>query len=484
MIPMRAQTIVAAVLQGKAGRSCFALLLLASFAVAQKEVPLPKDLPAYGPEKPLATPSVKSATLDNGLTIWLVSEPGFPKVALTVAVRGGLATDPPDRPGLSELLSKTLDQGTRTRNAKQIAQELQAAGGDLNTSASKDSLELSSVVLSSKVDNAITVLADILQNASFPDAEVTLAKRNLADELDQREAEPSFLAARARDRVLFSDHPYHVTFPTRDSIAAATSAGLREVFAQRFRPDQVILVAVGDFQNDKILATLKAALGAWKAPANPPVAPVATPSAPSEHAIYIVSRPGSVQTTIELATLGPKLGDPDYEVTQVANAIYGGTFGSRLTSNIREDKGYTYSPFARLTSYQRAAEMISHADVRNEVTAPTLNEMEYELNRMATTTPSDEELSKARRYLIGLEALRLQNRASLARRLATLWIAGLQPDQIGISGQKVSATTAADVDAVAKKYFPAHRSAIIAVGEEKVIREALSRFGLQVYTLQ
>ena len=484
MILMRAQTIVGAVVQSKGGRSCFALLLLASFAVAQKEVPLPKDLPAYGPEKPLATPSVKSATLDNGLTLWLVSEPGFPKVALTVAVHGGLAADPADRPGLSELLSKTLDQGTRTRNAKQIAQELQAAGGDLNTSASKDSLELSAVVLSSKVDNAIAVLADILQNASFPDAEVTLAKRNLADELDQREAEPSFLAARARDRVLFSDHPYHVTFPTRDSIAAATSAGLREVFAQRFRPDQVILIAAGDFQDDQILATLKAALGAWKAPANPPVAPVSTPSAPAEHAIYIVPRPGSVQTTIELVTLGPKLGDPDYEVTQVANAIYGGTFGSRLTSNIREDKGYTYSPFARLTSYQRAAEMISHADVRNEVTAPTLNEMEYELNRMATTTASVEELSKARRYLVGLEALRLQDRASLARRLATLWIAGLQPDQIGISGQKVSAATAADVDAVAKKYFPAHRSAIIAVGEEKVIRDALSPFGLQVHTVQ
>ena len=484
MIRMSVQTITGAVAQSKVVRGCFAFLLLISFAVAQKEVPLPKDLPPYGPEKPLATPSVKGATLDNGLTLWLVSEPGFPKVALTVAVRGGLAADPGARAGLSELLSKTLDQGTRTRNAKQIAQELQAAGGDLNTSASKDSLELSSVVLSSKVDNAITVLADILQNASFPDAEVTLAKRNLADELDQREAEPSFLAARARDNVLFSDHPYHVTFPTRDSIAATTSADLREIFAQRFRPDQAILIATGDFQSDKIMAALKAALGSWKAPANPPVAPVSSPSAQIEHAVYIVPRPGSVQTTIELATMGPKLGDPDYELTQVANAIYGGTFGSRLTSNIREDKGYTYTPFARLASYQKAAEMISHADVRNEVTAPTLNEMEYELNRMATTTPTDEELSKAKRFLVGLEALRLQDRASLARRLATLWIAGLQPDEIGISGQKVSATTAADVDAVAKKYFPAHRSAIIAVGEEKVIREALSPFGLQVHTLQ
>lgn len=484
MIRMSIQTIIGAVAQSQVARGCSVLLLLASFAVAQKEVPLPKDLPPYGPEKPLATPSVKAATLDNGLTLWLVSQPGFPKVALTVAVRGGLAADPAGRPGLSELLSKTLDQGTRTRSAKQIAQELQAAGGDLNASASKDGLELSAVVLAYKVDSAIAVLADILQNASFPETEVTLAKRNLSDSLAQREAEPSFLAARARDRVLFSDHPYHVTFPTRDSIAAATSADLREAFAQRFRPDQVILIAAGDFQNDKLLATLRAALGSWKAPANPPVAPISSPSAQTEHAVYIVPRPGSVQTTIELAALGPKLGDPDYEVTQVANAIYGGTFGSRLTSNIREDKGYTYSPFARLTSYQKAAEMISHADVRNEVTAPTLNEMEYELNRLATTTPTDEELSKAKRYLVGLEALRLQDRSSLAHRLATLWIAGLLPDQIGISGQKISATTAADVDAVAKKYFPAHRSAIIAVGEEKVVRDALSPFGLQVHTVQ
>ena len=484
MTRMSLQTIAGAVAQRKAGRGCIALLLLASFAAAQKEVPLPKDLPPYGPEKPLATPSVKSATLANGLTLWLVSEPGFPKVALTVAVRGGLAADPAGRPGLSELLSKTLDQGTRTRSAKQIAQELQASGGDLSASAGKDSLELSTVVLSAKVDSAIAVLADVLQNASFPEAEVTLAKRNLTDELEQREAEPSFLAARARDKVLFSDHPYHVTSPTRDSIAAAASNDLRDVFAQRFRPDQAILVAAGDFQNDKLLATLKSALGSWKAPADSPAAPIANPSAQAEHAVYIVPRPGSVQTTIELATLGPKLGDPDYEVTQVANAIYGGTFGSRLTSNIREDKGYTYSPFARLASYQKAGEMISHADVRNEVTAPTLNEMEYELNRMATTTPTEEELSKARRYLVGLEALRLQDRASLAHRLATLWIAGLQPDQIGISGQTISAATAADVDAVAKKYFPAHRSAIIAVGEEKVVREALSPFGLKVHTLQ
>ena len=146
---------------------------------------MPKDLPPYGAEKPLSAPSVKSAKLDNGLTVWLVSEPGFPKVAFTVAVRGGFAADPADRPGISELLSKTIDQGTKTRTAKQIAQELQAAGGTSARHPAKTSSK-SQPRFSLRIGYGDHVLSDILQNASFPEAEVTLAKRNLSDSLRQR----------------------------------------------------------------------------------------------------------------------------------------------------------------------------------------------------------------------------------------------------------------------------------------------------------
>ena len=458
--------------------------LLSSVAFTQKEAPLPKDLPPYGPEKPLQTPSVKAARLDNGLNLWLVSEPGFPKVALTVAVRGGLAADPAGEPGISELLSKTIDEGTRTRSAKQIAQEIQAAGGDLSASADKDSIKISTVILSSKLDPALGLLADILQNASFPEGEVDLAKHNLSDSLEQREAETSFLAQRARDKVLFGDHPYHVTAPTRESVATFTAAQLRDIFTQRFRPDQVMLIAVGDFQNDKMLDAAKSSLGNWKSPATAPVAAVPNPPTTVEHSVFVVTRPGSVQTTIELGGFGPLRGDADYEAAEVANAIYGGLFSSRLTSNIREDKGYTYSPYSYLPVFRSAGEVITHADVRNEVTGPSLNEIEYELNRLATTSPTEEELSKAKHYLVGREALRMQDRASLASRLAALWVAGLQPDQIGIYGRRVASATAADVDAAARKYFLAYRMAVIAVGEEKVIREALVPLGIPVRTLQ
>src|SRR5438034_6322346 len=158
-----------------------ALSLAAVSRAAEKTTPLPRDLPPYGPLVPFHAPKAEIKKLANGLTLWLVPRPGFPKVALAIAVRGGLASDPVTRPGLSTLLMDTIDQGTRARTAKQIAEELQAAGGDLSGTPAADDLVMATDVLASKTDAALTVLADIGQNASFPARAVALAKRQGAD---------------------------------------------------------------------------------------------------------------------------------------------------------------------------------------------------------------------------------------------------------------------------------------------------------------
>src|SRR6202046_3633980 len=171
------------------------IMIFAASAYAQKEQPLPTDLPNYGPQNPLQAPDVKTVKLDNGLTVWLVSRPGFPKVAFSISVDGGLAADPSDRPGLSELFAKVLGQGTKTRSAKQIAEEIQSAGGDLYSFSSRDRTSITTNVLSSKMEAALGVLADVLENSSFPDSEVAVAKKNASDELRQNEAQPSFQAS-------------------------------------------------------------------------------------------------------------------------------------------------------------------------------------------------------------------------------------------------------------------------------------------------
>src|SRR6266566_1569690 len=367
------------------------VMLFAAAAHAQKEAPLPKDLPPYGTQPSFQPPEVKVEKFENGLTLWLVAQPGLPTVSFRIVVLGGLALDPTDRPGLSELLARALNQGTKTRNAKQIAEEIQSAGGDLSVRADRDAIFVSTSVLSSKTELAAGLLADVLENASFPDSEVALAKRNLSDSLRQREAQPGFQANRALARVLFGSGPYSV---------------------------------------------------------------IAKPSGPAPHQVTFVARPNSVQTTLVLAGFGPLRSDPDYEGAEVADAIYGGTFTSRLVTNIREDKGYTYSPGSNLATLRQAATLRTQADVRNAVTGASLNEIIYELNRMATTSPTEEELTRAKRSLLGIEAILLQSRGAVAGELADLWLNGLGPDAIGRYNRKINATTAEDVDAIARKYFP------------------------------
>jgi predicted Zn-dependent peptidase len=391
-----------------------------------------------------------------------------------------MSADPEDRPGLAELLMSTIDQGTATRTAKQIAEELQAAGGDLSAKPGSESIVISTSVLASKAAAGLALLADVARNATFPDGEVELAKRNASDRLQQEEADPSFLASRALAKVLFGQHPYAVTSPTQDSIAKTTATELRSEYARRFRPDQAILVVVGDFDAAQMAALAESLLGKWAAPSTPPAPAVEKPSVEPPHAIFIVDRPDSVQTTLALGSLGPTESDPDYAAAKVANAIFGGSFGSRLTRNIREDKGYTYTPGSYVVARRTAGVFQTWAPVRNEVTGATLNEIDYELNRMATTTPSDEEVLHAQRYLVGNQAIDLQAQDSVGQSLARLWILGLPPEELGRESERIGKVTLQDVNAAAARYFSAARQSIVAVGVEKTIKEQLAPFRLEM----
>ena len=197
-------------------------------------------------------------------------------------------------------------------------------------------------------------------------------------------------------------------------------------------------------------------------------------------AIFLVPRAGSVQTTLRLAYPGPLRQDPDYEAAEAANAIYGGMFGSRLVLNIREDKGYTYSPFATLRTYREAGFLFTQADVRNAVTGASLNEIDYELNRMATVPPTETEMTQARRYLVGIQAIQLQSGSGLAGDLGNLWINGLPPEEIARHSEKLEKSSAAEVSVAARKYFASAHSTVIAVGEEKVVRQELEPFALEI----
>jgi len=460
-------------------RAAAVALTLCCAALAADKQPLPKDLPPYGAIKRLPTPQVTTVKLDNGLTVWLVPEAGFPKVAFTLAIRGGYTADPHDRPGFADLIAATVTQGTRNRSARQIAEDLAAAGGDLDGAAAPDSIRIETSVLSSKEDTALEVLADVAQQATFADQEVAIAKNNLSSELRANEAEPGFLARRALYHALFGQHPYAVVAPTEDTITKTVAADLRTEYARRFRPDRALLVAVGDFSEQSLVATIRTKFAGWKSAAEAAPINEAKPAPMVSKAIVYVPRANSVQTALYLGVLGPTRSAPDYAAARIGNAIYGGMFGSRLVNNIREDKGYTYSPGAGITLNRETGVLVTRADVRNAVTGASFNEITYEMNRMATTAPDADEVEHAKRYLLGSLALQLQARAAVARQLANLWIDSLPPEELGLQSDKIEKVTPQDIQAAGRTYFPAWRMTVVAVGDEQVIKDELAPFGLE-----
>jgi zinc protease len=451
-------------------------LLAPALLLAAEKKPLPKDLPPFGEDKPLPKPALAASTLPNGLTVWTWPRPGVPRFVAVLAVRGGTAADPKGMEGVAELLADTLKEGTATRSSRRIAEELQAVGGEISASAADDAIYVTVRALASGAATAIDVLADVARAASFPAAEVELAKGNALQGLLARESTPEFLAQKAFARAVFGDHPYHIVAPSKETLEAATPEGLRGEFARRFRPEGALLVVVGAVDGAVVSGAVTRAFGPWKGTGE---GPAATPPVPAAGArrIFVVPRPGSVQSTITVGRPAPTVSDPDYFPLLVGNTICAGSFGSRLVENIREDKGYTYSPGGSVATMQKGGLLTLDADVRNEVTAGTLLEIFYEMDRMGSTLASDEEMSRAKRYQSGLYLLRNQIQGSVARTLASNWVNGLPPEALGEFVAKANAVTAEQVRAVGRAVFPSVTQTVVVVGDEAKIREELAPFG-------
>ena len=441
----------------------------------EKTQPIP-GLPAYGKDKPLVLPDVKELKLENGLTLWLIERHDLPLVSLYLAVRGGVASDPKSLMGLSNILSATLTAGTEKRSSRQIAEDLQAVGAEIEAAVSKDMTYLGIEGLASGAGAILEILAETATQASFPREEVKLAIENELQSIVANRSEPTYELSQVFQHQLFGDHPYAFVNPRPEVIRKITRADLVKAYRQRFRPDQAILVMVGDLTAENMQALARKHFGHWK-PAGEKIAEV--PPAPREAhpALLLVDRPNSVQSSIFVGQPIPPTGNPDEFPLQVANTLFGGAFGSRLTMNIREDKGYTYSPHATVTDWAKGGMFRISASVRNEVTAATLVEIFYELDRLATTLPEMEELARTQRYLKGRFLLANEAAAAVAATLTGYWIDGKTPQDLAKYVPGIDAVKAADVEEMGRRYFASRQQTVAISGDAQQIREQLALFG-------
>jgi predicted Zn-dependent peptidase len=452
------------------------LLLTAATPALAAELKLPQDLPPYGADKPVPVPKIAKHTLANGLTVWVVADDeGMPKANFVLTTRGGKAHDPRPLNGLSEIMAGTMDEGTKSRSSIQIAQELQSLGASLGGGAGQEGTTVTASGLSANAGKILLLLADVARNPTFPDAEVNLAKMNALQSLKAAKAQPGYQAGVAFDNAVFGTHPYGTGELTEASIMAVTPQALRELHAKRFRPDRALLVATGRVNAAEVLRLANEYFGDWKAEgaAEGEIAPAPTTAAAAR---VFVPRQNSVQSAIRIGRPAIASKDPTLYKADVAEAILGGGFGSRLFTNLREEKGYTYGASANFGAYRNGGFFLADADVRNEVTGAALAEFKKELQRMIDEPVGAAELGRSQRYLAGVYLFRNQLRGSVANTLASLWIDGRAPEDLGEYTNRIKAVTAADVQDVARRYFNPQDQSIVVVGDPS-IAEQLKPYG-------
>lgn len=440
------------------------LVIVATSLHAQQKTPPP-------PAAPRATewPKITERKLDNGLTVVLVPLHNVPKVTTLLSFPGGNG-------GVAQLAARVATEGTSTRTSKQLREALRAIGGSMNASTDSDATTFSAESLSEFTPRLLELLADAARHPSFPKNEVDLAKTNLAQEVAEQRSSPDFVVDERMRKALFGSHPYAFVTAEPEAIAKYTREQLQAFAASRYVPNGAHLIVVGDIDVERAFADVKKSFGDW---AKVEHAAETSPAFPKrdKRQIFFVDRPGSVQSTVRVASIAPPRKGGEYIPLRIASTILGGSFYSRLNRNIREAKGYSYSPYSLAQLQRRAGAVFAEAAVRNEVTGATILEMLYELDRMRIEPVTDEELTSAKRYTIGSTEVELETQGGLANRINTIYTYDLPHDFLETFRPKVDAITAADVRKVAAKYFDTYRAAIVIVGDWSKVKEQVEPFG-------
>ncbi|WP_433827195.1 M16 family metallopeptidase [Actinoplanes sp. CA-015351] len=424
-------------------------------------------LPDLVPDADLHLPREAERRLPSGLTVIAIRRSAVPLVELRLRIPFGRAPLAP-----ATLLSQALFTGTSTLSSIEIAAELQAVGGSLAAGIDPDRLLISGNALAAGLDRTLELLAGSLTDATYPVEEVVTERERLVDHIQVALSQPAHLARVALLKRIYDTHPYAVQTPTPDEVRAVEPAAVRELHAERVRPAGATLVLVGDIDPDQAIDVAEKVLGGWSGAAPDGVIPP-TPAI-STGPLLLVDRPGSVQSSLRLALPGVPRTDPDYAAFTVANLIFGGYFSSRWVENIREDKGYTYGSHSVIEHSVAGSTWLGAAEVATEVTGPSLLETIYELGRISSLPPGEEELEQARRYALGTLRLGMSTQSGLAG-LASMYAGfGLRLDHLREHSEKLAAVTREEVFAAGAKYLAPSRAVTVVLGDADKIESQLS----------
>ncbi|MGH9317158.1 MAG: M16 family metallopeptidase [Thermoanaerobaculia bacterium] len=447
----------------------FLLTLAAAPLIGEKQAP-----PEPGKPKGFSVPAPHKFTLGNGLAVTLVPYGTVPKVTVRLAVRAGNINEAPTEVWLADLMGDLLTQGTAGKTASEIAEAAARMGGSLDVAVGVDRTDIGGDVLSEFGPEMVALVADVVCHPKLPESELPRLKADRQRQLSIARSQPQQLALEKFLAVLYPDHPYGRLFPTPEMLQGYTVEQVRAYYDANFGAARSHLYVVGRFDKKALEASIRNAFSDWKRGAEPTVN---MPKPRSERAVYLIDRPGAVQSTIYLGMPVIDPSNTDYIPLVVTNALLGGSFASRITSNIREQKGYTYSPRSQVSARYRDAYWVEIADVTTNVTGPSLKEIFGEIARLKAEPPSEKELKGIQNYLTGTFVLQNSSRPGILSQLEFVDLHGLPENYLNSYVKRVSGVTPQDVQRMTARYIQAEKATIVIAGDRKVIEEQVTPYG-------
>lgn len=449
--------------------------------MATRTVEILTGVPALAAERPVSWPKRTKAKLSNGMEIVLAESHTVPKFHGELFFRSGNAAASDRAPGLAEMTATMLRTGTAKRSSRQIEEDLRRLGAALSSSAGQDNSAIAFTGLSEFAEPLLELVNELAREAAFPENEFERERRQKLEEVKLERTQPGFLAGERLRKVLFGAHPYAQVSPSEKQVAAYKKEELEKVYREFYTPENALLVMVGDFDSAAMMKTVEKMFGAWSGK-KPPAKIAAEPAHPRGRKVYLVNVPEAVQAQVLMGCNSITRKHPDWVKLGLTNSLYGGAFNSRLVMNIREDKGYTYSPRSGMHPLRDLGFFSVSAAVRNDVVAASLTEMFYEMEKLRSVPVPEAELADAQNYVSGVFSMGLATQDGLLSQFSTVALYELADDYLETYRAKVRSVKPQDLLSTARKYFDAANMQIVVVGNRAQIEEQAALFGdVEVY---
>ena len=431
--------------------------------------------PAPGAPVEVAIPTPVAVTLANGMHLITVEKHDLPLVTAAVVSEGGGALDPAKRAGLASLTAELLTKGTKTRSATEIANQIESLGGSIGSGADWDGSSVAITVTSDQLAPALGILADVTQHPAFAAEELERARAQAIDAATVQMKDPMALAGMVASNAVFGAAPYgHVLSGTPTSLAAITRGEITAAYADTWRPDDTTLLMVGDITPAAAKALAEQRFGAW-ASAAPAAAAKAERAAYPKPRVVVVDFPGAGQAGVVVGRPALARDDPRYYAAQVANAVLGVGFSSRLNQEIRIKRGLSYGAGSGMPGRRLVGPLVAQTQTKNPSAAEVVSLIVGEMEKLDAAPVPEAELTSRKAVLVGAFGRAVETTGGLADILGDYVVEGVPLAELGRFSGDINTVSAEAVQTAAAQLFDPHAASIVVVGDSRLFIDDLRK---------